>query len=135
MTKMNFEDDVFENRRFLFQNIARVFPDNPWVIRATEKMKGYSKDEYSTMLKEAYDFQDKFDLAIDSEISVKTEEAHDLFILFINHIKWFFEIDTDAYNELIQLCSPNMNQFLIVNKSYSDLLHDMLIEYRSEMGI
>lgn len=135
MTKMNFEYDVFENRRFLFQNIARVFPDNPWVLKATEKMKGYSKDEYSIMLKEAYDFQDKFDKAVDLGLSAKTEEAHELFILFIKHINWFFEIDTDAYNELIQLCSPNMNQFLIVNKLYSDLLYDMLIEYRLEMGI
>ena len=130
---MNFDDPVFENRRFLFQNIAKVFPNNPWVIKATEKMKTYSKEEYSLMLKEAYYFQDKFDKAIDLNISAKTEYGHDLFILFINHIKWFFDIDQYAYDELIQLCSPNMNQFLIVNKSYSDLLLDMLIEYRSEI--
>jgi hypothetical protein len=135
MTKLNFEEDVFDNRRFLFQNIAKTFPSNPWVIKATEKMKEYSKEEYSDMLKEAYDFQDKFDLAIDLKISAKTKEGHDLFVLFIDHIKWFFEIDSDSYNELIQLCSPNANQFLIVNKSYSDLLFDILIEYRSEVGV
>jgi hypothetical protein len=135
MTKLNFEEEVFENRRFLFQNIAKTFPNNPWVIKATEKMKEYSKEEYSDMLKEAYDFQDKFDLAIDLKISAKTKEGHDLFVLFIDHIKWFFEIDSDSYDELIQLCSPNANQFLIVNKSYSDLLFDILIEYRSEVGV
>lgn len=37
MPTINFEDDVFENRRFLFQNIAKAFPNNPWVIKATEK--------------------------------------------------------------------------------------------------
>lgn len=130
---MNFDDPAFENRRFLFQDIAKVFPNNPWVIKATEKMKTYSKKEYSLMLKEAYDFQEQFDNAINLNISAKTEYGHNLFILFINHIKWFFEIDKDAYNELIQLCSPNMNQFLIVNKSYSDLLLDMLIEHKSEV--
>ena len=135
MTKMNFDDDVFENRRFLFQDIAKVLPDNPWVIKATEKMKTYSKDEYSEMLKEAYDFQDKFDEAVNLGISEKTEEAHELFALFIKHIRWFFEIDQYAYDELIQLCSPNTSQFLIVNKSYSDLLYRMLIEYRLEMGV
>jgi len=135
MTKLNFEEEVFENRRFLFQNIAKTFPSNPWVIKATEKMKQYSKEEYSDMLKEAYDFQDKFDLAIDLGISAKTKEGHDLFVLFISHIRWFFEINSDSYNELIQLCSPNANQFLIVNKSYSDLLFDILIEYRSEVGV
>lgn len=40
---MNFDDPAFENRRFLFQDIAKVFPNNPWVIKATEKMKTYSK--------------------------------------------------------------------------------------------
>jgi hypothetical protein len=135
MPTINFDDDVFENRRFLFQNIAKAFPNNPWVIKATEKMKSYSKDEYSFMLKEAYAFQDSFDEAINLGISAKTKEAHDLFVLFIKHIRWFFEIDADTYDELIQLCSPNMNQFLIVNKSYSDLLYDMLVEYRLEMGI
>ena len=135
MTKLNFEEEVFENRRFLFQNIAKTFPSNPWVIKATEKMKEYSKEEYSDMLKEAYDFQDKFDLAIDSGISAKTKEGNDLFFLFIRHIRWFFEINSDSYDELIQLCSPNANQFLIVNKSYSDLLFDILIEYRSEVGV
>jgi hypothetical protein len=87
------------------------------------------------MLKEAYDFQDKFDIAIDLGISAKTKEGHDLFILFIDHIRWFFEVDSSAYDELIQLCSPNATQFLIVNKSYSDLLFDILIEYRSELGV
>lgn len=135
MTKLNFEEEVFENRRFLFQNIAKTFPSNPWVIKATEKMKQYSKEEYSDMLREAYDFQDKFDLAIDLGISAKTKEGHELFVLFIRHIRWFFEIDSSAYDELIQLCSPNANQFLIVNKSYSDLLFDILIEYRSEVGV
>ena len=135
MTKMNFDEEVFENRRFLFQNIARVFPDNPWVIKATEKMKGYSKEEYSDMLREAYLFQEKFDKAVDMDISVRTEEARDLFFLFMDHIRWFFEIDSYSYDELIQLCSPNMNQFLIVNKSYSDLLFKMLIEYRSQVGV
>ena len=135
MMNLNFEEEVFENRRFLFQNIAKTFPTNPWVIKATEKMKGYSKEEYSDMLMEAYSFQEKFDKAIDMNISVNTEEAKALFFLFIDHIKWFFEIDSDAYDELIQLCSPNMNQFLIVNKSYSDLLFKMLIEYRSQVGV
>jgi hypothetical protein len=133
--KMNFDEEVFESRRFLFQNIASVFPDNPWVIKATEKMKGYSKAEYSDMLKDAYYFQNKFDKAVEMEMSVKTEEAKELFFLFIDHIEWFFEIDTDSYDELIQLCSPNMNQFLIVNKSYSDLLFKMLVEYRSQLGV
>lgn len=132
---MNFEEDVFENRRFLFQNIARVLPDNPWVIKATEKMKSYSKSEYSVMLEEAYFFQDEFDKAVNLNISAKTKEGKDLFVLFIKHINWFFEIDNFAYDELIQLCNPSTSQFLIVNKSYSDLLFDILIEYRSELGI
>ena len=95
-------------------------------------MKGYSKEEYSEMLKEAYEFQDKFDIAIDSGVQLDTEEAHDLFVLFIQHIRWFFEIDKDSYEELMQLCNPNINQFLIVNKSYSDLLFNILTKYRSE---
>lgn len=135
MTNLNFEEEVFENRRFLFQNIAKTFPTNPWVIKATEKMKGYSKEEYSEMLKEAYEFQDKFDIAIDSGVQLDTEEAHDLFVLFIQHIRWFFEIDKDSYEELMQLCNPNINQFLIVNKSYSDLLFNILTKYRSEVGV
>jgi hypothetical protein len=132
---MNFDDEVFQERRFLFQNIASVLPDNPWVIKATEKMKTYSKDEYSIMLKEAYEFQDIFDRAVQLNISAKTEEAHELFVLFIKHIRWFFEIDKESYDELLELCSPNMNQFLIVNKSYSDLLFDILNEYRLEVGV
>lgn len=132
---LNFEEEVFENRRFLFQNIAKTFPTNPWVIKATEKMKGYSKEEYSEMLKEAYEFQNKFDIAIDSGVQLDTEEAHDLFVLFIQHIRWFFEIDKDSYEELMQLCNPNINQFLIVNKSYSDLLFNILTKYRSEVGV
>ena len=80
---MDFEDKVFENRRFLFQDIAKTFPNNPWVIKATEKMKTYSKKEYSIMLKEAYDFQDKFDKAVSLNISAKTKEGHELFNLFI----------------------------------------------------
>ena len=135
MTNLNFEEEVFENRRFLFQNIAKTFPTNPWVIKATEKMKGYSKEEYSEMLKEAYEFQNKFDIAIDSGVQLDTEEAHDLFVLFIQHIRWFFEIDKDSYEELMQLCNPNINQFLIVNKSYSDLLFNILTKYRSEVGV
>jgi hypothetical protein len=135
VTNLNFEEEVFENRRFLFQNIAKTFPTNPWVIKATEKMKGYSKEEYSEMLKEAYEFQDKFDIAIDSGVQLDTEEAHDLFVLFIQHIRWFFEIDKDSYEELMQLCNPNINQFLIVNKSYSDLLFNILTKYRSEVGV
>jgi hypothetical protein len=126
VTNLNFEEEVFENRRFLFQNIAKTFPTNPWVIKATEKMKGYSKEEYSEMLKEAYEFQDKFDIAIDSGVQLDTEEAHDLFVLFIQHIRWFFEIDKDSYEELMQLCNPNINQFLIVN---------ILTKYRSEVGV
>jgi hypothetical protein len=132
---LNFEEEVFENRRFLFQNIAKTFPTNPWVIKATEKMKGYSKEEYSEMLKEAYEFQNKFDIAIDYGVQLDTEEAHDLFVLFIQHIRWFFEIDKDSYEELMQLCNPNINQFLIVNKSYSDLLFNILTKYRSEVGV
>ena len=135
MTNLNFEEEVFENRRFLFQNIAKTFPTNPWVIKATEKMKGYSKEEYSEMLKEAYEFQNKFDIAIDYGVQLDTEEAHDLFVLFIQHIRWFFEIDKDSYEELMQLCNPNINQFLIVNKSYSDLLFNILTKYRSEVGV
>lgn len=135
MMNLNFEEEVFENRRFLFQNIAKTFPTNPWVIKATEKMKGYSKEEYSEMLKEAYEFQNKFDIAIDSGVQLDTEEAHDLFVLFIQHIRWFFEIDKDSYEELMQLCNPNINQFLIVNKSYSDLLFNILTKYRSEVGV
>ncbi len=135
MMNLNFEEEVFENRRFLFQNIAKTFPTNPWVIKATEKMKGYSKEEYSEMLKEAYEFQNKFDIAIDYGVQLDTEEAHDLFVLFIQHIRWFFEIDKDSYEELMQLCNPNINQFLIVNKSYSDLLFNILTKYRSEVGV
>lgn len=135
MMNLNFEEEVFENRRFLFQNIAKTFPTNPWVIKATEKMKGYSKEEYSEMLKEAYEFQNKFDIAIDSGVQLDTEEAHDLFVLFIQHIRWFFEIDKGSYEELMQLCNPNLNQFLIVNKSYSDLLFNILTKYRSEVGV
>lgn len=135
MTKMNFEDEVFENRRFLFQNIAKVLPNNPWVIKATEKMKGYSKEEYTLMLEEAYDLQDKFDLAVDLKISETTKEAHDLFKMFIKHIEWFFEIDTESYNELIQLCRPNINQFLLVNEEYSSLLLKILVQYRLEVGV
>ena len=135
MMNLNFEEEVFENRRFLFQNIAKTFPTNPWVIKATEKMKGYSKEEYSEMLKEAYEFQNKFDIAIDYGVQLDTEEAHDLFVLFIQHIRWFFEIDKDSYEELMQLCNPNLNQFLIVNKSYSDLLFNILTKYRSEVGV
>lgn len=131
--KTNFDNQIFENRRFLFQDIVRVFPNNPWVIKATEKMKTYSKEEYKEMLKEAYEFQYKFDEVVHLGISAKTEEAHELFVLFIKHIKWFFEIDKFAYSELIELCNPNNNQFLFVNKSYSDLLFDILIEYRSEI--
>lgn len=132
---MNFESEIFDNRRFLFQNIAKSFPNNPWVIKATEKMKSYSKDEYARMLEEAYDFQDKFDKAVELGTSAKTADGHELFILFIKHINWFFEIDKYAYDELIQLCSPNTNQFLLVNKSYSDLLFDILTEYRLELNI
>lgn len=132
---MNFEDPVFENRRFLFQNIAKIFPNNPWVIKATEKMKTYSKEEYSLMLKEAYDFQDKFDKAINLNIDPNSESGHELFILFINHLKWFFEIDSNSYNELIELCRLDNNQFLFVNKSYSDLLYNILIEHRSELNL
>jgi hypothetical protein len=132
---MNFNDKIFQNRRFLFQDIAKTFPNNPWVIKATEKMKTYSKEEYSIMLEEAYSFQEKFDKAIEFNISAKTEDGYELFNLFIKHIKWFFEINTDSYNELIELCNPSTNQFLIVNKSYSDLLFDILIEYRLEMGV
>ena len=87
---LNFEEEVFENRRFLFQNIAKTFPTNPWVIKATEKMKGYSKEEYSEMLKEAYEFQNKFDIAIDSGVQLDTEEAHDLFVLFYTAYKMVF---------------------------------------------
>jgi hypothetical protein len=132
---MDFSSESFENRRFLFQNIARVLPDNPWVIKATEKMKTYSKDEYAIMLQEAYSFQDEFDRAVELKISAKTEEGKKLFILFIKHINWFFEIDESSYKELLELCSPSASQFLIVNKSYSSLLFDILVEYKSELGI
>jgi hypothetical protein len=125
----------FENRRFLFQDIAKIFPNNPWVIKATEKMKSYSEEEYLSMVKEAYLFQDKFDNAINLGVSAKTEQGHDLFILFIQHIRWFFEIDKRSYDELLDLCSPNVSQFLIVNKDYSELLYDILIEYREEVGV
>jgi hypothetical protein len=125
----------FENRRFLFQDIAKIFPNNPWVIEATEKMKSYSEEEYLSMVKEAYLFQDKFDNAINLGVSAKTEQGHDLFILFIQHIRWFFEIDKRSYDELLDLCSPNVSQFLIVNKDYSELLYDILIEYREEVGV
>lgn len=132
---MNFENSKFENRRFLFQNISKVLPDNPWVIKANEKMKTYSKSEYAIMLKEAYDFQDKFDKAISLNIPAKTEEGHELFILFIKHAEWFFEIDKDVYQEIIDLCKSNSNQFLFVNQLYSDLLYNILIEYRSELKL
>lgn len=125
----------FENRRFLFQNIAKMFPNNPWVIKSTEKMKSYSEEEYLVMIKEAYLFQDEFDRAIQLGVSAKTEQGHRLFRLFIQHIRWFFEIDTGSYNELLDLCSPNVSQFLIVNKDYSELLYDILIEYRGEVGV
>lgn len=125
----------FENRRFLFQNIAKMFPNNPWVIKATEKMKSYSKEEYLVMIKESYLFQDEFDRAIKLGVLAKTEQGHRLFTLFIQHIRWFFEIDTESYNELLDLCSPNVSQFLIVNKDYSELLYDILIEYRGEVGV
>ena len=125
----------FESRRFLFQDISKMFPDNPWVIKATEKMKSYSQDEYLLMIKEAYCFQDEFDKAIDLGISAKTDDGHRLFTLFIEHIRWFFEIDKESYDELISLCSPNVSQFLIVNKYYSELLYDILIEYREEIGV
>lgn len=132
---MDFSSESFDNRRFLFQNIARVLPNNPWVIKATEKMKTYSKDEYAIMLQEAYDFQNEFDKAVDLGISAKTAEGKRLFILFVKHINWFFEIDEYAYNELLELCSPSTSQFLIVNKAYSDLLFDILTEYKQELGI
>lgn len=132
---MDFSSESFENRRFLFQNIARVLPDNPWVIKATEKMKTYSREEYAIMLEEAYSFQDEFDRAVELEVSAKTEEGKKLFTLFVKHINWFFDIDEYAYNELLDLCSPNASQFLIVNKSYSSLLFDILVEYKSELGM
>jgi hypothetical protein len=125
----------FENRRFLFQDIAKVFPSNPWVIKATEKMKSYSEEEYLDMVKEAYLFQDEFDSAIKLGVSAKTEQGHNLFTLFIQHIRWFFEIDKRSYDELLDLCSPNVSQFLIVNKDYSELLYDILIQYREEVGV
>ena len=116
-------------------------------IRSLNELGFYDlvKDTISTLKSKnqliPYDFivideaQDIFDRAVQLNISAKTEEAHELFVLFIKHIRWFFEIDKESYDELLELCSPNMNQFLIVNKSYSDLLFDILNEYRLEVGV
>jgi hypothetical protein len=130
-----YEYKDFENRRFLFQDISKVFPNNPWVIKATEKMKLYSQDEYLDMVKEAYLFQYEFDKAISLGVSAKTDHGRSLFNLFIKHINWFFEIDKYAYDELIELCSPSSTQFLSVNSNYSKLLYDILVEYREELGV
>jgi len=130
---MNFEDKIFENRRFLFQNIVNFFPDNPWVIKATEKMKTSSKEEYKKMLKQGYELQNKFDEAVLSKLDIHSNEARLLFFDFIKHIEWFFKIDASSYNELIQLCQPHRDQFLIVNKEYSEFLLNLLLNYKKEV--
>lgn len=132
---MDFDSSIFQERRFLFQGIAKAFPKNPWVIKATEKMKSYSKEEYKKMLSEGYDLQNLFDKAVAENIKIDSEECRYLFNLFIKHIEWFFDINQDSYNELIELCKPNNNQFLIVNKNYSDMLLDMLLFYRSTLEV
>ncbi len=132
---MDFDNSVFHERRFLFQNIASAFPNNPWVIKATEKMKTYSKEEYKDMLVESYELQTLFDSAINKNISAESKEGYRVFLLFIKHIEWFFPIDSYSYNELIELCKPNSNQFLVVNKDYSEFLLDLLITYRDGLGV
>lgn len=125
--------DSLKNRRFLFQNISKAFPNNPWVIEATNKMKSYSEKEYLEIIKESYYFQNFFDEYVDKKILVPSKEAKHLFTLFIEHIEKFFQINENSYNELIELCRPNTNQFLLVNQDYSDLLLKILLEYKDNV--
>jgi hypothetical protein len=122
-----------ENRRFLFQDILKSFPDNPWVIQATNRMKSYSKEEYLDIVKSSYSFQDVFDSALQKNIKVPSKEAEKIFLLFIDHVKNFIDINEESYSELIELCKPSINQFLIVNKLYSEFLLKILIEYKESV--
>lgn len=132
---MDFSDPVYEKRRFIFQEISSLFPSNPWVIKAAEKMKSYSKKEYDEMLKESYMFEKFFNECLSDGIKVPSTDSEKLFEMFIKHIEWFFKVDKESYNELIELCSPSKNQFLAVNSNYASALFDILIEYRKKLNL
>lgn len=132
---MDFSNPIYEKRRFIFQEISSLFPNNPWVIKAAEKMKSYSKKEYDEMLQESYVFEKFFNECLSNGIVIPSIDAEKLFYMFIEHIEWFFEVDKNAYDELLEICRPSEKQFLAVNSNYSSALFDILIEYREKLSL
>lgn len=123
----------FEERKTFFQEIHKLYPNNPWLNKATESMKGFSKDQHIDMLEEAYILYEQMSKAGESKEPVSSKKSERLFDLFVSHVERFLPIDSHAYNEIIELCKGDKNQIVSVNKTYADYLYDLLVFYKYKL--
>jgi len=123
----------FEERKTFFQEIHKLYPNNPWLNKATETMKGFSKEQHIDMLEEAYILYEDMSKAGESGEPVDSDKSEVLFDLFVSHVERFLTIDSETYNEIIELCRGDKTQIVSVNRNYADYLYQLLVFYKYKL--
>ena len=72
------------------------------LLSAKEKIASYKKDDWSTMVKEAYELNAYLASLIHNKSDLSSKEAEIGFDMFTEHyIKWFFPIDEEYVLKLV----------------------------------
>lgn len=125
-----FDSEGYSERKTFFEQIHLLYPNNPWLNKATEKMKSFSKEDHLQMLEESYYLYDTMQKFAIEGVPIESKDSEKLFDVFISHVERFLVIDDSVYDEIVELCRADKNQVVAVNRIYAQYLYNMLNHYK-----
>jgi hypothetical protein len=88
--------------RLLWKQWQKNMPNSPMLHSAKEKIASYTKGDWETMVKEAYELNAYLANLIHTKSEISSSEAEVGFDMFTDHyIKWFFPIDEEYVLKLV----------------------------------
>jgi hypothetical protein len=88
--------------RLLWKQWQQNMPDSPMLLSAKERISSYKKEDWDTMVKEAYELNAYLANLINTNSSLDSKESEIGFDMFADHyIKWFFPIDEEYILKLV----------------------------------
>ena len=88
--------------RLLWKQWQQNMPNSPMLLSAKERIASYKKEDWDTMVKEAYELNAYLAKLMNSNTPLNSKEAEIGFDMFADHyIKWFFPIDEEYILKLV----------------------------------
>lgn len=89
--------------RLLWKQWQKNMPDSPMLLTAKERIASYKKDDWETMVKEAYELNAYLANLMNTKAELDSKESEIGFDMFADHyIKWFFPIDEEYILRLVR---------------------------------